>query len=151
MSAGKKRRRIFVKDYASLREAQELGEKVEMTSNLAEADVVVNPGYGQLGWKEVIINLPGEYPLYELLQNGNRVVSRFPIGYGIEVVPYRRVGKRERVKAEDYSCLILNKWILEDIKYSELVNSNRFLLGIDAEVEGHPTMVGRLLMKSKVE
>lgn len=141
--------KILVKDYASLMEYR-LSQDVEMTCLLHQADVVINPYYSSLLNKTIIINLPIEVPLDKLMQF-NKIISRFPIGYGIEVQPYELPEVRDDIPKEDYSCLILNKDMLIDLDYAELVESGNFLIGIDAVIDDDITLVGYLLLKHKLE
>lgn len=141
--------KILVKDYASLMEYR-LSQDVEMTCLLHQADVVINPYYSSLLNKTIIINLPIEVPLDKLMQF-NKIISRFPIGYGIEVQSYELPEVRDDIPKEDYSCLILNKDMLIDLDYAELVESGNFLIGIDAVIDDDITLVGYLLLKHKLE
>lgn len=142
--------KILVKDYASLMEYRLSKDNAEMTCLLHQASIVVNPYYSSLFNKTVIINLPIEVPLDRLMQF-NKIISRFPIGYGIKVEPYDLPDDREDISKEDFSCLILNKNMLIDLDYAELVDTGKFLIGIDAMIDGEITLVGYILLKNKLE
>lgn len=143
--------KILVKDYASLMEHKIMrDESMEMTHLLYQADIIVNPSFSSVLNKTVIINLPIEVPLDKLMQY-NSIISRFPIGYGIEVAPYELPEGRKSKESKDYSLLILSKDLLTDLDYAEIVDDNDFLIGVDALIDGSITLVGYVLLKNRLE
>lgn len=141
--------KVFINDYASILESRLLPE-TDRTYRLDQADIVINPFCGVLFNKTVIINLPIEVPIDQLLQY-NTIVSRFPIGYGIPVVPYNLPEEREVVDEDDYSCLILTKYALVDIDRAHLVKNNKFLIGTSEVLDGDASLVGLVIASTKIE
>lgn len=142
-------KKILITDYASFVESRFFPNH-DRTYKLYEANVVVNPQYGVIRNRLIVINLPIEVPLEQLIGN-NTVISRFPIGYGIPVVGYNVPEEREEVSKEDYSCLILNKHMLTDMSYLKKVSNQKFLLGISEVIEDQATLVGQIILSTKVE
>ena len=142
-------RNILVTDYASLKESKLLPE-TNRTSKLFQADIVVNPCYGAICAKTVIINLPQDIPLEQLLPN-NDVVSRFPIGYGIPVIPYDMPESRKEISEDDISLLILNKSMLTDTDKLKYLKSNNFIVGIDETIDGEATLIGLEILSNKIK
>lgn len=140
---------VLVADYASLMEYR-LNRESYMTNLISKADIIVNPSYGSVVNKLIVINLPVEVPLEQLMRF-NRIISRFPIGYGIEVEPLPIPEKRKTVELEDYSNLILNKHMLLDIDYAQAVDKGNFLIGTDSIIDGNITLVGYLLLRTTLE
>lgn len=142
-------RKILIDDYASLLESK-LFPEMEVTYKPYEANVIVNPKYGAIIGKTIIINLPVEVPLDQLMGN-NDIVSRFNTGYNIPIVPYAVPDDRKDVTVDEASCLILNKSMLLNQKYAKLVSRSKFLLGIVETIDGDATLVGERILSTKVE
>jgi hypothetical protein len=142
-------RSILVNDYASLMEYRILGN-AEMTSILYKSDIVVNPYYSSVLNKTILIDLPLEVPIDKLMQY-NKIISRFPIGYGIQIESFKLPTERKVVDKKDYSCLLLNKYMFTEIDLAELVENNNFILGINSVIDGYATLVGYTLLKTKLE
>lgn len=140
---------VLVTNYASLMEYR-LHDESKMTNIQSKADIVVNPSYGSLVGKIIIINLPVDVPIDKLSQF-NKIISRFPIGYGIEIKPYELPKDRKSIDLDDYSCLILNKDMLLDIDYAEAVESGNFLIGTDTIIDDEVTLAGYLLLRTNLE
>lgn len=139
---------VLVRDYASLAEAELMNSKV--TGNMLTADVIVNPTQGSHIQKIIIINLPLDIPISKL-QQFNKIISRFPIGYGIEVEPYNMPEVRKDVKSEDYSCLLLDKELLTNMDYIQAVRDGNFILGNDELVDDEMSLIGYLILRSNIE
>jgi hypothetical protein len=142
-------RKIFISDYASLSESKLLPD-TEKTYNTVDADIFINPTYGAIYNKTIIINLPIEIPI-EQLKKFNQIVSRFPIGYGIPVIPYQFPSKQKLVKKPNFSCLILNPSMMSNIKYARLVRSNDFLIGVSETVDGGASLIGLEVYSNKID
>lgn len=140
--------KIYLDDYSSLVEC-ELTNSKSVTS-MSEADLVVNPSNKFIFNKTIVITLPIEIPLEELAQF-NTIISRFPIGYNIDVEPYEIPENRDKVNKDDYSLLILSKELIKNLDYGKLVNSSSFLIGIDECIDNCSTLIGQLILKSKIE
>lgn len=140
--------KVLVDNVASLREFKMLPD-TKKTYELSQADIIINPNYGILFHKLIILNLATEVPLGQLMID-NQVISRFPIGYGIPVVPYSMPENRSDKDIEDYSCLILNESMLTDMRFSDKSKLN-YLVGIDETIEGDATIIGISILKNKVE
>lgn len=140
--------KLLVVDYPSF--IEQSVSNLESTAAIYEADVIVNPTYGAVIGKTVIINLPIEVPI-EQLKDQNRIISRFPIADGIEVQPYSLPSDRHEVTSEEMSYLILSPDIVNDPRYIELVHYGKFLIGTSVEIDGELTAVGWLLLRNKIE
>lgn len=141
--------KVYVNSYASLIEYK-LGKNLIPTLHLSESDVVVNPYFSSLIDKTIIINLPIEVPIDRLMQF-NKIISRFPIGYGIEIKEYNLQETRVSIDKTDYSCLILSKEIISDVNNAEMIDTTNFLIGIDETIDESPSLIGYLLTRTKVE
>jgi hypothetical protein len=78
----------------------------------------------------------------------NKIISRFPIAEGIRIEPYELPKNRKIVEEDDYSCLILNKDMLMNPKYIDLISENEFLLGIDTVMDDFITLAGYIILKN---
>lgn len=140
--------KILVDDYPSLVESRLGG--YEESYLITQSNILVNPKFKSAMGKKIIINLPIELPLEDLISM-NRVESRFNIGYNIPVVPYKLPDDRLDLSAEEYSPIILTKWMIEDLNYSKQVDKSNFLLGLGEEIDGDATLVGYIISKTKIE
>jgi hypothetical protein len=136
---------ILTIDYASFCESEFL--QLEKSASMAKSKYIVNPKYSHLVNKIIIINLPVEIAFPKLLRY-NKIISRFPIAEGIEIKPYGIPEDRIEVNESDYSCLILNKEMLLNPKYLDLLENN-FLLGIDTIIDDFITLAGYIILKNK--
>jgi len=142
-------RKVFVSDYASLMESKTFPD-AKRTFTTMDADIFVNPEYGAIYDKTVIIYLPVEIPL-DQLKNSNKVISRFPIGYGVIVIPYDVPDERKKVKAENYSCLILNPSMMTELRFAQTVKDNDFLIGISETVDGEASLIGLKIGSAEID
>jgi hypothetical protein len=142
-------RKVFVSDYASLMESKTFPD-AKRTFTTMDADIFVNPEYGAIYDKTVIVNLPVEIPL-EQLRSSNKVISRFPIGYDIPVIPYDVPEDKKCVKKSDYSCIILNPSMMTEMKYAKCVKDNDFLIGISETIDGEASLIGLKIGSTTVE
>jgi hypothetical protein len=78
----------------------------------------------------------------------NKIISRFPIAEGIRIEPYELPKERKIVDESEYSCLILNKEMLMNPKYLDLISENEFLLGIDTVMDDFITLAGYIILKN---
>jgi len=140
--------RILISDYASLIEYR-LGN-YSYTNLINQADVIVNPNFSSSICRTLIINLPFEIPI-SLLRKHNKIKSRFPIDTGIEVEEYVIPENRTKKSKEDYSLLLLNKYMLADLSKVKMIDNTNFLLGTDAVIDGSITAVGYTLLRTKLE
>jgi len=136
---------ILTIDYASFVESEYLD--LVPTSLMTKAKYMVNPRYSHLVNKIIIINLPIELSVHRLLMY-NKIISRFPIAEGIRIEPYELPKNRKIVEEDDYSCLILNKDMLMNPKYIDLISENEFLLGIDTVMDDFITLAGYIILKN---
>jgi hypothetical protein len=83
--------------------------------------------------------------------DNNDIVARFETGYRIPVIPYAVPNERNEVTVEDMSCLILNKSMLLDQKYANLVSKTKFLVGLVETINGDATLIGERILSNKVE
>jgi hypothetical protein len=137
---------IFTVDYASFIESEYL--ELETTTSMTTAKYIVNPKYSHLVDKIIIVNLPIDIAFPKLLKY-NKIISRFPIEEGIEVEPYDTPSERTERDLSEFSCLILNKEMILNPKYLELVANNNFLIGIDTLMDGFITLAGYIILKNK--
>jgi hypothetical protein len=115
---------------------------------MTEAKYIVNPKYSHLVDKIIIVNLPIDVTFSKLLRY-NKIISRFPIEEGIEIEPYDTPVERVERDESEYSCLILNKDMLMNPKYLDLVINNNFLVGTETLMDGFITLAGYILLKNK--
>jgi hypothetical protein len=139
---------ILTIDYASFIESEYLN--LNSSTSLTTAKYVVNPKYSHLVNKIIIINLPIEISVHRLLRY-NKIISRFPIAEGIRIEPYEVPKETKELEKEDYSCLILNKAMLLNPKYLEVVSKENFLLGIDTLMDGFITLAGYIILKNSFQ
>jgi hypothetical protein len=137
---------IFTVDYASFVESEYL--ELERTSSMTEARYIVNPRYSHLVNKIIIVNLPIDIAFPKLLRY-NKIISRFPIAEGIGIEPYDMPSDRVERDLSEFSCLILNKEMLLNPKYLDIIASNNFLVGIDTVMDGFITLAGYIILKNK--
>lgn len=142
-------RKVFVSDYASLMESKTFPD-AKRTFTTMDADIFVNPEYGAIYDKTVIINLPVEIPL-EQLKNSNKIVSRFPIGHGIPVIPYDIPENRKVIDKKDYSCILLNPSMMTEMRFASLVKNNDFLIGISETIDGEASLIGLKIGSTTIE
>lgn len=141
-------KKILVVDYPSFIEQSVCG--LPSTAAIYDADIIVNPSYGSVIGKTVIINLPISVPI-EQLKDHNKIISRFPISSDIEIQLFPMPENRCEVTADEVSCIILTKDLINDPRYIELVHYSKFLLGTSVECDGGLTAVGYVLLKNKIE
>lgn len=141
--------KVLVEDYASLLESKLLPD-TDRTYLLSEADIVINPYCSALMNKTLIINLPIEVPIDRLMPF-NTLVSRFPIGYGIPVVPYNMPEDRESIELDDYSCLILTKYAFTEMELSKKIKGKKFLIGTSEVLDGEASLVGYVISETMIE
>jgi len=139
-------KKIFIIDYASFIESEYL--ELETTPSMTEAKYVVNPKYTHLVDKIIIVNLPIDIA-FPKLSSYNKIISRFPIEEGIEIEPYDTPADRVERDESEFSCLILNKEMITNPKYLDIVANNNFLVGIDTIMDGFITLAGYLILKNK--
>jgi len=139
--------KVLIKDYASLMEFRLGG--YNSTNLIHQADIIVNPTFSSPMRKKILINLPVEVPISRL-SKFNKIVSRFPIN-GVELEEYKLPRNRTEIHKEDYSLLILNKYMLTDLSRANLIDNTNFLLGVDAVIDDSITAVGYLLLRTKLE
>lgn len=141
--------KIFINNYAALIESEILNKEVSIS--LLESDIVVNPSNKNLFNKIIVIDLPINLPLEQLIKK-NKIISRFPISSDyIELIPFELPKNREKVEDKDYSLLILSKDLINNPKYSKLINDNNFLIGINECIDGYSTLTGYLISRTKIE
>jgi hypothetical protein len=136
---------ILTIDYASFCEAEFL--QLEKSASMTESKYIVNPKYAHLVNKIIIINLPVEIAFPKLLRY-NKIISRFPIAEGIKIKPYGMPEDRTELDESDFSYLILNKEMLLNPKYLDLLENN-FILGIDTVIDDFITLAGYIILKNK--
>lgn len=141
--------KVLVKDYASLLEVK-LINSFEEVRRFIDADIFINLPYGSVIGKMIIINLPVEVPLDQLLED-NVVVSRFRISDRIPIVSYNLPENRKSIPLEDYSCLILNKLMFTNMKYAKVVSENNFLVGVLETIDNDATLIGEKILLNKIE
>jgi hypothetical protein len=137
---------IFTVDYASFVESEYL--ELERTSSMDKAKYIVNPKYSHLVNKIIIVNLPIDIAFPKLLRY-NKIISRFPIAEGIGIEPYDLPSDRVERAQSEFSCLILNKEMLLNPKYLDIIANNNFLVGIDTVMDGFITLAGYIILKNK--
>lgn len=137
-------KKLLVVDYPSYFESKVINN-VTSTAVLSDSDIVVNPEMDNGDSKVVVINLPSQ--LFTFHQNG-RVVSRFPMGNS-RLAPYK-LPDRIKVKKDEIVPLILTESLLKDPKYIKLVHNSNFILGVDELVNGYPTLIGQLVLKTDI-
>jgi hypothetical protein len=140
---------ILLENYSSFIEAL-LHKDYSVTYVSSNADTIVNPIGGHYLGKQIIINLPIEIPSEQLLRYC-KVYSRFPIGYGIPVIPFELPKDRIKIPKENYSLLILSPELMMDVRYSDLIHNNNFLIGINESIDDEATLVGYKILTNKVE
>lgn len=79
------------------------------------------------------------------------MISRFPIGYDIPVIPYDVPEDKKCVKKSDYSCIILNPSMMTEMKYAKCVKDNDFLIGISETIDGEASLIGLKIGSTTVE
>lgn len=139
--------KILAINFASFEEAKYI--KCVPSNAMDKVKYIVNPKYAHINNRVIIINLPIEVKI-ELLKASNRIISRFPIP-GIHAEPYELPNDRHECSKKEFSTLILNKYMLDDLRYLDLLINNKFLLGIDTIIDGAITLVGYVMLKNKIE
>jgi hypothetical protein len=145
MSSSKKK--VLLSDYNSVIDKNLKFSEEGVTLSVEESDVVVNPSWGSMIGKEVVINNIGEFPIREMIENKNTVVSRFDMHPDIKKDPYQVPEKRKKCKKEDYCLCILTNEAMCDPDLVEDVHKNNYLVGICDTIGEDLTSVGvKLLM-----
>lgn len=115
-----------------------------------EADIIINPRYGSIIGKHIIINLPVDIPL-EQLNKYNSITSRFYISPNIDIEPYSIPKNRGRVTINDASPLILTKELISNIDMMGHLNLDKFLIGINEDIDDNLTLIGYMILRNKVK
>jgi hypothetical protein len=143
-----KPKKILVVDYPSF--IEQSVHNLECTAAIYDADIIVNPTYGSVIGRTIIVNLPISVPL-DQLKDHNKIISRFPISSDIEVQLFPLPTNRSEVTIDEMSCIILSKDIVNDPRYIELVHCSKFLVGTSEICDNAITAVGYILLRNKIE
>lgn len=133
---------MFIKDAASILEAKIL--HLKLTINLSDSKYLTNSKLNFLINKKILINLSNYNICTELINC--ELISRFPVPEfsNCKLIPYTDSDLSE-YKVNDLSYKILTNELLEDTNSVNEVINKKFLLGVDLEIDGYDTLIGKLI------
>jgi hypothetical protein len=133
--------KVFISGYSSLIEAKL--RKLELSSKLNNIKYLVDKIINNLINKITIVTFPIDISKFK-----GKVISRIPLKTNkkYEFVPYELPKITSVVRDQDYSLIILNKYMMSSLDNLEKVDQTDYLLGIGSIHENYLTSIGYKLV-----
>jgi len=137
---------IFVTGYSSLIESRI--NKLNLGTRLRDTKYIVDKIITNLIDKVLLVTLP-----INLSKFHGKIISRVPLktSRDYELKPYQIPEVKSITQDQDYSLLILNKYLMNSLDNLEELDQIDFLLGTDSIHEGYLTSIGYKLLMTDLD